>query len=344
MIHIQLDETTRNELRDLRRQGLPTKVRDRLEMVLLADAGWAPARIATYLGYCYRTVLNCLHDFQQRGRAALTPRRPGPAPDLTRRQQVTDLLRSLLAQERTWTARQLSEALTAHDLRIGPRQLRRYLRHLRAGYRRTASTLKHKQDPTQATQAAGVLLNLQQRADLGLLELYYLDECGFSPSLPTGYSWTLPGERKRVKYEYPQGRRVNALATYRPYGSLPWLDAQLFERTLTSDDLIAYLKGRLPGASVPRVVVLDNASLHVSQVTKASRPGLAKLGIYLYYLPAYSPELNEIEPVFKQVKHHEIPQRSHTSKAQLRGSVEQGFGSYGRRLRPKSAKQLRPAA
>jgi putative transposase len=344
MIHIQLDETTRNELRGLRRQGLPTKGRDRLEMALLADAGWAPARIAAYLGYCYRTVLNFLHDFQQRGREALTPRRPGPAPDGTRRQQVTDLLRSLLAQERTWTARQLSEALAPHGLRLGPRQLRRYLGHLRAGYRRTASTLQHKQDPAKAAHAAGVLLNLQQRADLGLLELYYLDECGFAPSLPTGYSWALPGQRKRVKYEYPQGRRVNALAAYRPYGPTPWLDARLLERTLTSDDLLAYLKERLPAAAVPRVVVLDNASLHISKVTKAARPGLAKLGIYLYYLPAYSPELNEIEAVFKQVKHHEIPQRSHTSKAELRGSVEQGFGSYGRKLRPKSARQLRPAA
>jgi hypothetical protein len=115
----------------------------------------------------------------------------------------------------------------------------------------------------------------------------------------------LPGQRKRVKYEYPQGRRVNALAAYEPYGPAPWLGAVPFERTLTSDDLLAYLKGRLPAAEVPRVVVLDNASLHVSKVTKAARPGLAKLGIYLYYLPAYSPELNEIEPVFKQVKHHE---------------------------------------
>jgi transposase len=68
------------------------------------------------------------------------------------------------------------------------------------------------------------------------------------------------------------------------------------------------------------------------------------LGIYLYYLPAYSPELNAIEPVFKQVKHHEISQRSHTSQAELRVSVEQGFDSYGRRLRPKSVKELRPAA
>jgi len=154
----------------------------------------------------------------------------------------------------------------------------------------------------------------------------------------------LPGQRKRVRYEYPQGRRVNVLATYAPYGPEPWLDALPFERTLTSDDLIAYLKGRLPAAVVPRVVVLDNASLHISKVTKAARPGLAKLGIYLYYLPPYSPELNEIEAVFKQVKHHEIPQRSHTSKAELRAAVEQGFHRYRLKLRPKPCNQLRPAA
>ena len=85
------------------------------------------------------------------------------APDLERRQHVTGLLRSLLAQERTWTARQLSEALAPHQVRLGPRQLRRYLGHLRAGYRRTASTLKHKQDPARAAHAAAVLDNLQRR-------------------------------------------------------------------------------------------------------------------------------------------------------------------------------------
>jgi transposase len=122
----------------------------------------------------------------------------------------------------------------------------------------------------------------------------------------------MPKQRKRVKYEYPQGRRVNALATYEP--SARCLEASSFERTLTSDDLLAYLRDRLPVADVPRVVVLDNAGIHTSKVVKAARAGLAKLGIYLYYLPPYSPELNRIEPVFKQIKRHEMQTRSFTTR------------------------------
>jgi putative transposase len=145
-----------------------------------------------------------------------------------------------------------------------------------------------------------------------------------------------------VKYEYPQGRRVNPLAAYEPYGPAPWLDALPFERTLSGDDLPAYLRERLPGADVPRVVALDNASMHTSEAFKAQPKGLSRPGVYLYDLPAYSPRLNEIEPVFKQAKHHEIPKGGHTAKAELRGSVEQGFASYASRLRPKSDARSRP--
>src|SRR5512135_1318099 len=343
MIRIQLDPTTRDDLQQMRRQDLPAKVRDRLEMVLLADAGWAAARIAEHLGYGYRTALDVLHDFRDRGRDALFPRRPGPAPDAARREHVTGLLRDLLGQDRTWTSAQLAEALRDHGVSLSPRQVRRYLRGLRSRYRRTAGTVKHKQDPAKAARAEAVLDNLRDRAEAGLLNLFYLDECGFAPSLPTGYSWSLPGQRKRVRYEYPQGRRVNVLATYRPFGDAPRLAATAFERTLTSEDLLEYLRA-LPAAKVPQVVVLDNASLHVSKAVKAQRKELARLGIHLYFLPAYSPELNRIEPVFKQVKHHEIPKRSHTSKAELRRSVESGFESYGRKLGSKSGEELRPAA
>jgi hypothetical protein len=256
---------------------------------------------------------------------------------------VTEALERLLRQERTWDSGPLSEARKAEGIAIGPRPVRRYLKRMKAGSRRTASSLAHKQDPAKVARAEVVLENLKAKAAAGELRLGYREECGFSPSLPISSSGCLPGQRKRVPYEYPQGRRVNARARDQPYGPEPGRDAASLERTLKSEDLLEYL-GTLPIASAPRVVVLDNASLHISKAIKARRRERARSGISLYYLPAYSPELNEIEPVFKQVKHHEIPVRSHKSKAELREAVERGFAAYGDSVRQKSNNQPRAAA
>jgi putative transposase len=343
MIRIKLDDAIRAELQSLRRQALAPKVRDRIEMLSLADAGWSAPRIAAHLGHCGQTVRDLLKDFLARGTDALYPRRTGPAPDAARRDRVAEELKRSLGEDRTWASGQLSEALAARGVELGPRQVRRYLKRMKAGYRRTASTLKPKQDPAKAERAGKVLANLKAKAAAGSVVLYYLDECGFSPTLPVGYSWTLPGRRKFIRYEAPQRRRVNALAAYRPFGRTPRLDVFTAERTWNSHDLIGFLKA-LPWAKAPRVVVLDNASFHTSKVIRTARKGLSEAGIYLYFLPPYSPELNRIEPVFRQVKHQEIPQRSHTTRSGLRAAVEAGFTNYARKLHPGSQRKLRPAA
>src|SRR3954464_5917800 len=120
MIRTQLDDATRDELQALRRTPVSPKVRDRIEMVILSDAGWSPPRIAQHLGYCGQTV----RDFLGRGTAALTPRRTGPAPDLVGRDRVAEAPGQLVSEERTWTSRQLGEALAEAGPPMGPRQVR----------------------------------------------------------------------------------------------------------------------------------------------------------------------------------------------------------------------------
>jgi putative transposase len=163
MIRILLDDATRSELQALRRSALPPAARDRLEMVLLSEAGWSPPRIAAHLRRYPQTVRNFLHDFRRRGTPALYPDRPGPAPDDARRGRVAGLLRELLAQGRTWTSAQLAEALRPHGIALGGRQVRRYLGLLGAGYRRTASTLAHKQDPAKVERAKAVLGGVKKK-------------------------------------------------------------------------------------------------------------------------------------------------------------------------------------
>jgi transposase len=105
---------------------------------------------------------------------------------------------------------------------------------------------------------------------------------------------------------------------------------------------VAFLKS-LPRARCPRVVVLDNAGLHTKAARLARRELIAS-GIYLYFLPAYSPELNEVEPVFRQVKYQEMPVRSYTSREALRAAVVEGFDGYRKKLRPKREDKPRLAA
>jgi hypothetical protein len=47
--------------------------------------------------------------------------------------------------------------LDEQGIRLSQRQIRRYLQHLKAGWRRTQRTLKHKQDGEQVAQAAATL-------------------------------------------------------------------------------------------------------------------------------------------------------------------------------------------
>jgi putative transposase len=163
MIRTTLTEAQRTELRALRRTDLPAVARDRLEMVLMSAAGWSPPRIGQHLGRHPHTVRAALKGYAARGTKAFYPDTPGPDPDHGRRAKVTGRLSELLGQDRTWTSRQLAEALHA-DIGIGHRQTRRYLALLKAGYRRTAQTVGHKQDPQKVKRAVRVLDGLKKKS------------------------------------------------------------------------------------------------------------------------------------------------------------------------------------
>jgi putative transposase len=163
MLRTSLTDAQRCELHTLRRTALPAVARDRLEMVLLSDAGWSAPRIAEHLGCHPHTSRAALKGFAARGVAAFYPEPPGPEPDHARRAKVTGRLSDLLGQDRTWTGRQLAQTLRSEGIAIGHRQTRRYLGLLKAGYRRTAQTVGHKQDPTKVERAERVLDGLKKK-------------------------------------------------------------------------------------------------------------------------------------------------------------------------------------
>lgn len=52
------------------------------------------------------------------------------------------------------------------------------------------------------------------------------------------------------------------------------------------------------------VMILDNASPHRSVLFEGRLAGWRAQGLYTQYIPAYCPELNRIECLWKQLKYH----------------------------------------
>ena len=203
-----------------------------------------------------------------------------------------------------------------------------------------------------------------------MIDLCHLDEAGFALTLPTTYSWYPQGQRLRVPYQAPQGRRVNVIGAYfthgpeagrleyRSWAVLPKSRAKQPRTTpaaraaaqgLTVDEvgpidaarLVAFLwqvAGRPAEApptwrrARPLVVALDNYSVHTSQTVVAALPQLAAASVELVYLARYCPEQSGIEPVWNDVKQHHIPIRSFAQVADLKHAVDDALACKAQQL------------
>ncbi len=203
-----------------------------------------------------------------------------------------------------------------------------------------------------------------------MIDLCHLDEVGFAMTLPTTYSWFLQGERLEVPYEAPQGRRVNAIGAhfthgpeagcleYQSWAVLPksrakdprtTLEARATAHGLTVDEVgpidaarvVAFLwqvAGRAADAPAawqrarPLMIALDNYSVHTSQTVQAARPPLAAAAVHLVYLARYCPEQSEIEPVWNDVKQHQLPVRSFERVADLKHAVDDALARKATQL------------
>ena len=156
MLRVTLTPEQAEAVRALRRDGsLAPAERDRVEMILLSAEGWSPPKVAGHLGYCAATVRTVLAGFPRTGIDGLRRKRPGPPKDLARRERVTAALDRLLGHERTWTAAQLAAALADDGVDLSARQTRKYLTWMDARWRRTATTLAHKQDAPASSGPSG---------------------------------------------------------------------------------------------------------------------------------------------------------------------------------------------
>ena len=187
--------------------------------------------------------------------------------------------------------------------------LKRLLRAARHKWKRVRRGLKKQRDEAEFRMAQAELKQLREQLRAGTceFEVWYFDEAGFSLTACLPYAWQKIGERIEVESRGNQGKRQNVLGFLRWDGSDFY--AAAFEGSLNNHVVGGCFRlfAAEKKSDKPKLIILDNAPAHRGEEFEEELEELEKIGVFVKFLPSYSPELNLIELLWKKIKYEWLP-------------------------------------
>jgi len=270
------------------------QVQRKVEAVDLKSQGLSHGTICRVLRICGNSLRRYLREYQQGGLAALeaVPRSRSSSALEAHREVVQQEL-ALHPVATVKEARRRIGCLTGMERGLTQTRLWRW----RLGFRwRKAGMIPAKADPQAQAQFCSEQLEPRlAQAQAGQRRVFFVDAAHFVLGPVLGFLWSV----SRVFIRAASGRqRFNVLGA---------LDAVTHEWIWLGNDTyitaqsVCELRRRLAGAvgGAPVSLILDNARY---QRCAAVQELAQSLGIELIFLPAYSPNLNLIERLWKFVR------------------------------------------
>jgi transposase len=169
---------------------------------------------------------------------------------------------------------------------------------------------------------------LEQLSRLKLIDLYYGDESCVSLDPCVPYGWQFAGEE--VFMPAAKGAGLNCFALLTRGNDL------LFETTrrrLTSQFIVEQFERLSFSIKKLTVVVLDNAGVHTSRQVQERRPFWQQRGLFIFYLPPYSPHLNLAERLWRKLKYEWLQPADYATTDGLFYRVRQALATVGTSLK-----------
>lgn len=143
----------------------------------------------------------------------------------------------------------------------------------------------------------GQLALLEQRSERGEIDLLYGDEAQVSEEGYVPYGWQCKGEQAAIASA--KGERINCFGLLSRDNEFVWKSTR---ETITADFVIEQLDALSWQVTKHTVVVLDNARVHHNHKMQAMQKIWAERKLFIFFLPPYSPHLNLIERLWKEMK------------------------------------------
>nr|WP_223968981.1 IS630 family transposase [Thermus thermophilus] len=297
-------------------------------MVRLAAEGWTAPKIAQHFHKDRTTVYLVLRRFVREGLQGLAYRKPPGAPRKFT-PEMAAFVEERLAEDRVWTAPQLAAALAERfGVRLAPKVVARHLRAMGYVWRRTRYVPPGKPTEEEVKAFAEEEEEAKKGAEEGVMEVGYLDESGFSLTLPLPTPG-VGGGGQGVPRAWGSRGRVNVVGHLVRGREGERLFFALLEGPVRWEVVRGYLDRVAEGLAKPLKVFMDNAPFHRSREVEGRKEAWRERGLMVAYLPRYSPHLNPMESVWRRVKGFLMPRRHYGSVEELKEAVVQALKALG---------------
>jgi len=187
--------------------------------------------------------------------------------------------------------------------------------------------LKHKETEEVYRYKREILGELENLSENHLIDLYYADESRVSlePCIP--YGWQFADEE--IFMPAIKGGGLNCFALL-SRGNKCLIETT--EQNINSGFIFERLESLSTKLKKLTVAVLDNARIHRSKVIKERFKVWQRRGLYIFYLPRYSPHLNIVETLWRKLKYEWLSPIDYQDKENLFYQIKLALKAVGQNL------------
>lgn len=167
---------------------------------------------------------------------------------------------------------------------------------------------------------------LMEMADNEEIDLFFFDESGFNlePNVP--YAWTPIKKQSCLPAIKGNTHSVVGLLNLQKNS----FQGNIYKGAANSDCVIQTIDELALTTKRKTIILLDNASIHKSKKVNEKRKEWERKNLFLQFIPAYSPELNYIEILWRMMKHYWIEFEKYTSMEELEQAIIHVLQNYGK--------------
>lgn len=168
---------------------------------------------------------------------------------------------------------------------------------------------------------------LERQEREGRIALYYADESHVCTQGYVPYGWQLPEEDVCIA-----SQRSARLNIFGMIDRKSQYEGFATTESINADKVVDFLDAFSLRVLKDTFVVLDNATVHRNHKIRELRPVWEKRGLFLFYLPPYSPHLNIAETLWRILKGKWIRPQDYVSTDMLFYTTNRALAAIGNTL------------